>query len=666
MKKAILIILMAMLCVSVYADPFADVPNSHWAYRAIKDLSGRGILQGYKDGTFKGNRTLTRYEAAMMVAKVMSATKGGGSYAGEDLRNLEKLIVEFSDELSLLGVKITSLEDQIAQLKGDMAVIKSQMTGARTMGVPMMGSGKIDITGDMKMTIGTRKYETDTTVANAGGVDELGIDRTRNNDWENEYKIGLNIFANIDEDVTGFVRLRGVGILGSDHENDELWRATQIVTFDDSRATNGLQSLQDLTLGVEYAYVDIKNIFDLGDLRLGRQNITLGHNLVYAAPADAVKFDKVMDQVSVSLFAFDSNDSFFDTYLPRVNGLTPNAGNFLGTQQRHENGFDSKAVNLSVDFGGHAVGFYYFTQSFDNYDPFVRMGDRYATKYIDVANAGLANNFLNAAGLAGGQNVAMPSADPSWMAITLDGNVMENLDYFFEYIKYDSDLASFNRLATDPADLNIANINGTIFGANQNPVLPGRELEGTAWLLGLDWDLTDDLNLILQYGVGDEEFVPSTIDIRQRLNGMMGRFNSQASRANYYWAPTGSLQGVKDIFAKVSYDFNDKTSGYFSYENCKENDSSNLISVVNTDGFVYNLPLATAFYIKPSEYKAFGLGFKHQYRPNTAFTLDYTKMQYDQNEFVHDIDAATANVKNNIAPNAGGWQMIKAAVEVKF
>jgi len=53
---------------------FSDVSPNHWAYRAIKKLVEEyGVLGGFPDGTFRGNRNLTRYEAAAMIAKVIKS-----------------------------------------------------------------------------------------------------------------------------------------------------------------------------------------------------------------------------------------------------------------------------------------------------------------------------------------------------------------------------------------------------------------------------------------------------------------------------------------------------------------------------------------------------------------------------------------------------------------
>src|SRR5260370_42198623 len=55
-----------------FAQPFADTPTNHWAYGAIADLAAKGLIEGYPDGTFKGDRAMTRYEMAVVVARLLA------------------------------------------------------------------------------------------------------------------------------------------------------------------------------------------------------------------------------------------------------------------------------------------------------------------------------------------------------------------------------------------------------------------------------------------------------------------------------------------------------------------------------------------------------------------------------------------------------------------
>ena len=54
------------------ANPFSDVTPDSWAYQAVSQLAAAGIVNGYPDGTFKGQNDITRYEMAQMIAKAMA------------------------------------------------------------------------------------------------------------------------------------------------------------------------------------------------------------------------------------------------------------------------------------------------------------------------------------------------------------------------------------------------------------------------------------------------------------------------------------------------------------------------------------------------------------------------------------------------------------------
>ncbi|MCC8158510.1 MAG: porin [Phascolarctobacterium sp.] len=109
MKKS-LVLAMAMalgVTASAYAaNPFSDVPAGHWAYDSINKLAAAGIVDGYGDSTFGGDRLMTRYEMAQIVAKAMA--KGA---------NVDRLAAEFADELDSLGVRVAALEKKSDNVK---------------------------------------------------------------------------------------------------------------------------------------------------------------------------------------------------------------------------------------------------------------------------------------------------------------------------------------------------------------------------------------------------------------------------------------------------------------------------------------------------------------------------------------------------------------------
>lgn len=89
------------------ANPFSDVPQDHWAYEAVKELSRHGIIEGYGDTTFNGNKNLTRYEMAQMVARAMASRQPQQS---PDRLIIDRLAAEFATELNSLGVRVAELE----------------------------------------------------------------------------------------------------------------------------------------------------------------------------------------------------------------------------------------------------------------------------------------------------------------------------------------------------------------------------------------------------------------------------------------------------------------------------------------------------------------------------------------------------------------------------
>ncbi|MBQ9423543.1 MAG: S-layer homology domain-containing protein, partial [Pyramidobacter sp.] len=114
MKKMLAVAAAASLAAApaFAANPFSDVPMNHWAYDAVEQMAAKGILEGYPNGTFKGNRAMTRYEIAQMVARMMA--KGVG---GADADQLQKLIDEFAPELEALGVKVDGFDGRLSKLE---------------------------------------------------------------------------------------------------------------------------------------------------------------------------------------------------------------------------------------------------------------------------------------------------------------------------------------------------------------------------------------------------------------------------------------------------------------------------------------------------------------------------------------------------------------------
>ena len=116
MKKILAIAAVAALTagVSAYAaNPFSDVTPSDWAYQAVVDLSEQGVVEGYPDGTFKGERNITRYEMAQIIARMLAKED---QLNAEQRATLDKLAGEYADELANLGVRVSNLEKKVGNI----------------------------------------------------------------------------------------------------------------------------------------------------------------------------------------------------------------------------------------------------------------------------------------------------------------------------------------------------------------------------------------------------------------------------------------------------------------------------------------------------------------------------------------------------------------------
>lgn len=89
------------------ANPFTDVSADDWAYQAVASLSDEGVIDGYPDGTFRGDKHVTRYEIAQIVARLMAKED---TLNASQKETLAKLSSQYANELKDLGVRIAELE----------------------------------------------------------------------------------------------------------------------------------------------------------------------------------------------------------------------------------------------------------------------------------------------------------------------------------------------------------------------------------------------------------------------------------------------------------------------------------------------------------------------------------------------------------------------------
>ncbi|MCE5313829.1 MAG: porin [Armatimonadota bacterium] len=185
MKKFLAIMLILGCTALVSAQAPNDVPQGHWAYEAVNELMGKGYMIGYPNGDFLGDRTLTRYEFATIVARILEGvneklaaakSQGGKTPAGseatvmptnpaaevssQDLDNIAKLAEEFKVELTVIGTRLDSVEAAVEALRSTVethdGIVKSTASDIAKL-------NKIKVSGYVQSRYQNLDYTKDTT-----------------------------------------------------------------------------------------------------------------------------------------------------------------------------------------------------------------------------------------------------------------------------------------------------------------------------------------------------------------------------------------------------------------------------------------------------------------------------------------------------------------------
>ena len=202
MKKLVLVLVLVFaFALPALANPFVDVPLNHWAYDSVQSLAAKGVIVGYPDGTFGGARTMTRYEFAEAVAKALAYVEGMDFASAEDVAILEKLAIEFADELASLGVTVADLEAAVGANSEAIAAMEGTVAKHEKFFDP------VKITGDINVEYRKVVYPT-VGVATLIDQSEIGFEAEINDTTtfgiEMEFENILNENVNLDIDSWSF------------------------------------------------------------------------------------------------------------------------------------------------------------------------------------------------------------------------------------------------------------------------------------------------------------------------------------------------------------------------------------------------------------------------------------------------------------------------------
>jgi S-layer homology domain len=123
--------LVVAMAAPAFAQPFADTSTNHWAYDALAELAAKGLIEGYPDGTFKGDRAMTRYEMAMVVARLLARiesiqipTPPPPEVTRADIDMILRLVNEFRAELAAKNVRLTAVEEELNAIKARLSNVR--------------------------------------------------------------------------------------------------------------------------------------------------------------------------------------------------------------------------------------------------------------------------------------------------------------------------------------------------------------------------------------------------------------------------------------------------------------------------------------------------------------------------------------------------------------
>lgn len=112
---------------------FTDVPAGHWAKDAVDLIVQKGLIQGFPDGTFRGNENLTRYQAALIFYRLLqTGALSSGSVTSTDTTTIANGMQEVSTELASISSRVTDLEALTASQQTRIAALETQIATLTT------------------------------------------------------------------------------------------------------------------------------------------------------------------------------------------------------------------------------------------------------------------------------------------------------------------------------------------------------------------------------------------------------------------------------------------------------------------------------------------------------------------------------------------------------
>ena len=132
MKRMLIALLAVVVASGAFAQTqFPDIPDNHWAEDAVARIADLGIVIGFPDGTYRGNEAFTRYQAALVVSRLLDVINANietmQAMTEADIASLRNALQELASDLAAQGVRVAALESAVAGLADDTAALTSDV-----------------------------------------------------------------------------------------------------------------------------------------------------------------------------------------------------------------------------------------------------------------------------------------------------------------------------------------------------------------------------------------------------------------------------------------------------------------------------------------------------------------------------------------------------------
>jgi hypothetical protein len=442
------------------------------------------------------------------VEQMMESGIGTNLVTKSDLQTLEKLTVEFADELALLGVKVTALEDDMQVVKEDVSMLKRDVEGIKDY-MAKGGMEKVKLSGDMLVRHTNLTHKNDWAAGftlPAGAVAPAGRAAVRGGNTDNaltEAQIRFKFKAHIDENITAVARW---AMFAKNPEDVNGGQSTMGGAFGAAGLNGALTTTDD---NVDLAYLHIKDMFRFGgDFTFGRNFYTHGHAMLLNDYVDAIRYYKRSGDVDV----------VFQTIYDR------HVGNY-----KDNAAVDFRNVwnlNLDTKYRDHDLYMGVYMQDEPNF--FNRFADSYQG-FLPGTNSAIAlRNPDLALAVAGTQ-----TSDKRWdVEFGAKGPIGNNghwdYDLGFAYTNYEID----------------------IYNPAANLISP--EMQGWMGHVAVKWDSKREWAAKLAYTFADDESMGGyALDNDQRYQDGIETPYEDISRGNTYFA--NGLMNMYDLKLQAEY-----------------------------------------------------------------------------------------------------------------